>query len=142
MCSFFLNERDFYAKTEPICSEISPKCKWSPHVSASGECRQFLLETVETWVDHNKAIISSGFPMPKTIGEAVGTSRNKKKHCASKLHLRPTLTIPTHSHAAVKNKRCFSVPTVPAAEQSYQAGCQLGQVQRSASPGIRRASAL
>jgi len=27
-------------------------------------------------------------PMPKTFGEAIETSRNKKKNCATKLHLR------------------------------------------------------
>jgi len=69
--------------------------------------------------DHKEAKISMDSPMPKTIGEAIGTI-SKQKHCASKLHLRPTLTIPTCSHAAVL-KKCFrDVPRSPQLDRAIK----------------------
>merc|ERR1719478_335277 len=45
---------------------------------------------------------SLDFPMPKTFGEAIETSRNKK-HCASKLHLRRLLRSPPAHTRQSKN---------------------------------------
>jgi len=86
------------------------------------------------------ATISTDFPIPKTIGEAVGTSRNKKTlriKIASEADSYDPHVLTRGSPKKVFPRR----PKVPAAGQSDQDVCQLCQVKRSASPGARRAGA-
>ena len=61
----------------------------------------------------------SGFPHAKTIGEAIGTSRNKK-HCASKLHRREVGdSYDPHVLTRGSKKKVFLRPKVPVAVQRY-----------------------
>jgi hypothetical protein len=83
--TFCQNDKGYCAKKSLLFRNIVHKHKWSPNASESTETDIISTNAVRQAILRLKSLQIS--PMPKTFGESIETSRNKK-NCATKLHLR------------------------------------------------------
>lgn len=75
--TFCQNDKGYCAKKSLLFRNIVHKHKWSPNASESTETDIISADAVRQAILRLESLQIS--PMPKTFGEAIETSRNKKK---------------------------------------------------------------